>query len=81
MTKKNQSKSNLHNCLIVELQQLHQLYNSSVIDFSLTFHVGLNALIYNASLTFLFFITFIITNENFKIIFPYVGVLTFKSVF
>ena len=54
MTKKNQSKSNLYNCLIVKSQQLNQLYNSSLIDFSLTFNVGFNALIYSASLIFLF---------------------------
>ena len=54
MTKKNQSKSNLYNCLIVKSQQLNQLYNSSLIDFSLTFNVGFNVLIYSASLIFLF---------------------------
>ena len=54
MTKKNQSKSNLYNYLIVKSQQLNQLYNSSLIDFSLTFNVGFNVLIYSASLIFLF---------------------------
>ena len=39
MTKNSQSKSNLHNCLIAKSQQLNQLYNSSLIDFSLTFNV------------------------------------------
>ena len=34
--------------------KLNQLYNSSLIDFSLTFNVGLNILIYRASLIFLF---------------------------
>ena len=51
MTKKNQSKSNLYNCLIVK--SLNQLYNSSLIDFPLTFNVGFNALIYSASLIYL----------------------------
>ena len=54
MTKKRQSKSNLYNCFIVKSQQLNQLYNSSRIDFSLTFNVGFNVLIYSASLIFLF---------------------------
>ena len=54
MTKKNQSKSNLYNCLIVKSQQLNQLYNSSLIDFPLTFNVGFSVLIYSASLIFLF---------------------------
>ena len=40
MTKNSQSKSNLHNFLIAKSQQLNQLYNSSLIDFSLTFNVG-----------------------------------------
>ena len=37
-----------------EITATNQLYNSSLIDFSLTFNVGLNILIYRASLTFLF---------------------------
>ena len=47
-------KSNLCKCLIVKSQQLNQLYNSSLTDFSLTFNVDLNVLIYSASLIFLF---------------------------
>ena len=48
MTQKNKSKPNLYNCLIVKSQQLNQLHNSSLIDFSLTFNVGFNGLIYSA---------------------------------
>ena len=48
MTKKNQSKTNLYNCLIVKSQQPNQLYNSSLIVFSLTFKVGFNVLIHSA---------------------------------
>lgn len=44
MTKKNQSKSNFHNCLIEKLQQLNQVWNSYSINFSLIFNVGFNAL-------------------------------------
>ena len=65
MTKKIQTKSNLYDCLIVKSQQLNPLYNSSLIDFSLTLN----------------YTTFMITIEDFKIIFPYVGVLPFTSVF
>ena len=65
MTKKSQSKSNLYDCLIVKSQQLNPLYNLSLIDFSLTLN----------------YTTFMITIEDIQIIFPYVGVLPFTSVF
>ena len=52
MTKKNQSKSNLYNCLIVKSQQLYQLYNSSLTDFSLTFSVAFDVLMYSNSVIF-----------------------------
>ena len=50
--KKNQSKSNIYNSFTVKSQQLSHLYNSSPVDLSLTFNVGFNSLIDNASLIF-----------------------------
>ena len=50
--KKNKSKSYFHNCLVTKLEQLNQLYNSIPTDFPLAFNVGLNALMYSASLIF-----------------------------
>ena len=78
MTKKNQSKSNLYNFLIVKSQQLNQLYNSSLTDFSFTFNAGFNVLIFP---DLSFYTSFIITIEDFKIIFPCVGMLPFTSLF
>ena len=63
--KENSNKVEFYDCLIVKSQQLNPLYNSSLIDFSLTLN----------------YTTFMITIEDFKIIFPYVGVLPFTSVF
>ena len=52
--KKNQRKSNFFKCLIAKLQPLNQLYNPSPIEFFSIFNVSFNALIYSASLIFLF---------------------------
>ena len=50
----NFQKSDFYHGLIAITLQLNQLYNSRLIDFSLTFKVGFNVLIYSALLIFLF---------------------------
>ena len=72
--------SELVNRLIAKSQQLNQLYNSSSIDFSLTFSFGFNPLTYIASLIS-FCTTFVTTSEDFKIVCSCMGVMTFSSVF
>ena len=72
--KENQSRSDIYNCSVAQPQQ----QNTAPINFSLTFNVGVNDLLYNAS-DFSFHATFIITIKNFKIVFPYMFVLAFAS--
>ena len=76
--KENQSRSDIYNCSVAKPQKQNMLRSLTPINFSLTFNVGVNDLLYNAS-DFSFHATFIITIKNFKIVFPYMFVLAFAS--